>query len=164
LQTKLRKLTSDLKGRNIGDKSESYRLMIIEHEEEVEALNNKISFLETKNKNLEAKLKVANVQLCAARKNKVPQIYRHVTPRIDSGIRRSRISKSLTNIHQAVEGSSRAVTPMHKRPVSKNEWFSQERESSNLSTPRDDINSLVTFKWLYFEYILLTCDNFIFNT
>ncbi|KAK7021976.1 hypothetical protein SK128_006310, partial [Halocaridina rubra] len=94
LQTKIRKLIADRKkeGKNIS--SAAMRIQEIEHREVVEGQQHSIRELKFKNEQLEKKLKLANVQLSTARKNK-PLMYRNVGPRVDSGLKQTKSMCSL---------------------------------------------------------------------
>ncbi|KAK4301870.1 hypothetical protein Pmani_026022 [Petrolisthes manimaculis] len=84
MQTKLRKITSDRKKDGVGLGVRSVKE--VEYEETVEVQRHALRELRSRNQHLEKKLKLANVQLSTARKNK-PLMFRHVGPRVDSGLK-----------------------------------------------------------------------------
>ncbi|XP_050723275.1 protein fantom-like isoform X2 [Eriocheir sinensis] len=87
LQTKLRKLISDKKKDEKGGRSFSIKEM--EYQEALETQQQTVRDLRLKTQNLEKKLKLANIQLNSAKKNK-PLLFRHVGPKVDSGLKQTR--------------------------------------------------------------------------
>ncbi|XP_063876362.1 protein fantom-like isoform X3 [Scylla paramamosain] len=87
LQTKLRKLISDKKKDDKG--GTSFSLKEMEYQEVLETQQLTIRDLRLKTQHLEKKLKLANIQLNSAKKNK-PLMFRHVGPKVDSGLKQPR--------------------------------------------------------------------------
>ncbi|MPC14131.1 Cytochrome c oxidase assembly protein COX15 [Portunus trituberculatus] len=87
LQTKLRKLISDKKKDDKG--GSSFSLKEMEYQEALESQQLTIRDMRLKTQHLEKKLKLANIQLNSAKKNK-PLMFRHVGPKVDSGLKQPR--------------------------------------------------------------------------
>ncbi|KAG0713017.1 hypothetical protein GWK47_000167 [Chionoecetes opilio] len=87
LHTKLRRLISDKKKDDKGGTSSSIKEM--EYQEALETQQQAIRDLRLKTQHLEKKLKLANIQLNSAKKNK-PMLFRHVGAKVDSGLKQSR--------------------------------------------------------------------------
>ncbi|XP_047474176.1 protein fantom-like [Penaeus chinensis] len=92
LQTKLRKLISDRK-KGGGAKKMDFNAQELEHQEIIETQRQTLREVQSKNEQLEKKLKLANIQLSAAKKNK-PMLFRNVGPRVDSGLKQPRTPAS----------------------------------------------------------------------
>ncbi|XP_071514163.1 protein fantom-like isoform X2 [Panulirus ornatus] len=101
LQTKLRKLIADRKKDSIGKGNTSLTVQEMEYQDALETHRQSIRELHLKNEHLEKKLKLANIQLSTARKNK-PLLFRHVGARVDSGLKQTR-SSVVPQVRQQVQ-------------------------------------------------------------
>ncbi|ROT85879.1 putative protein fantom-like [Penaeus vannamei] len=125
LQTKLRKLISDRK-KGGGTKKTDFNAQDLEHQEIIETQRQTLREVQSKNEQLEKKLKLANIQLSVAKKNK-PMLFRNVGPRVDSGLKQPRTPASplrsqrrplsrpgSASLLTSSESTSRAPSPQSK--------------------------------------------------
>ncbi|XP_069183789.1 protein fantom isoform X7 [Procambarus clarkii] len=89
LQTKLRKIIADKKKDGNSKDNASCSVQEMEYQDVLETQRQSIRELRLKNDHLERKLKLANIQLSAIKKNK-PLLFRHVGARVDSGLKAKR--------------------------------------------------------------------------
>ncbi|XP_068234786.1 LOW QUALITY PROTEIN: protein fantom-like [Palaemon carinicauda] len=93
LQTKLRKLIADRKKDGSALESTALRIQKLEHEEVIDTLKQSIRDLKLKNEHMEKRLKLSNLQLSSAKKNK-PMLFRNVRSRVDSGLKQTKAAQS----------------------------------------------------------------------
>ncbi|XP_037782449.1 protein fantom-like [Penaeus monodon] len=150
LQTKLRKLISDRK-KGAGTKKTDFNAQDLEHQEIIETQRQTLREVQSKNEQLEKKLKLANIQLSAAKKNK-PMLFRNVGPRVDSGLKQPRTPASplrsqrrplsrpgSASLLTSSESTSRAPSPQSK---DKTDEVLPEKVRSILEEAREKILEL----------------------
>ncbi|XP_069942039.1 protein fantom isoform X9 [Cherax quadricarinatus] len=116
LQTKLRKIIADKKKDTTSRGNASCSVQEMEYQDALESQQQSIRELRLKNDHLEKKIKLANIQLSAAKKNR-PLLFQHIGARVDTGLKQTRAP----------------VTPQVKQPVRPSSSPSKPASSSESS-------------------------------
>lgn len=82
------------------------------------------------------------MQLSSVKENKLPFSYRHIAPRVDTGLKRSKRARSLTNL-------SRATSAMSNLRAHPNRIEITEEHNDSLASSLEESNVSLLYQQIY---------------